>query len=228
MALNQLQLAVSGQVAGDGTLALSGQGSGQPGAVVLNQWKSTARDGVMTGTLTYTVSAPSTSIVVAAVLDGVALPGVTPLPSPIPDTRLRLSVQPTTPNRRLPSGSFPGNTSYSACFYLENAAPFEAALRFVVTPIGADGREYEVQQTSPSSLSIPRQNVLSGCTPGATDANYQRPLASSYRLRVEYMYSDGVTGFVEGVAALTPPLFSGIAGRWPSVDLGLSTTDLRR
>ena len=218
--LNAIPVTVAGEVGTDDVLTLSGNGSGQNGSVTLNDWSTIDRDGVMTGRFTYALT-PSyvfAPIGVSAILDGVVKPGVTK-PAPIvPDPRLVLIARPGDARRYAPSpiGGAAGQTTYFACYALENYAPFSATLTLTITPIGSDGSEYAVEQTvyqgPPHSVS-PR-TTQSGCGGSANDKDWQRPLAPSYRLRMDYVYSDGASGFVESRAAVGSTVAS-----WRSTDV---------
>jgi hypothetical protein len=195
-------------VGGDGALTLSGYGSGQNGSVTLNEWNTIDRDGVMTGRLTYAVT-PARAVApigVSAILDGVVKAGV-PKPAPtIPDTRLVLLPRPGDAVRYgpPPMGTTGGQTTYFACYAIENYAPFAATFTLTITPIGSNGAEYAVEQTvyQGPQHSISARTTLSGCGGSANDKDWQRPIAPSYRLRIDYLFSDGASGFVEGRAGI--------------------------
>ena len=78
----------------------------------------------------------------------------------------------------------------------------------VIRPIDASGREYPVTQvisqgSQPTVIS--RGGATFGCGFGsARDSDVTHPIATQYRLRIEYLYDDGVSGTLESVAALTP------------------------
>jgi hypothetical protein len=202
VALNAIIFNVAGAVSG-GELSLSGQGASTNGSVTLNEWRTTDRDGAMTGQFTYVI-VPAGSlqpITVNAVLDGVVKPGATPVPAPIPEPPFRLIVRPGT------ARNFGSEISYSACYWMENYARSSALLTLTVTPIGADGRDYDVEQVvfqgPPHSISM--RTIQSGCGGGsARDRNLSRPIATSYRLRVDYQYATGVSGSVEERGAMSP------------------------
>lgn len=133
-------------------------------------------------------------VAVTSVLDGVVKPGVARPPAPIPDPRFVFIVRPIRANPYPPVAGSPGGT----------ALPFPALLTFTLTPIGNDGRDYDVEQIVGATESNvgPRTSQF-GCSGGAArDTNVQRPIATSYRLRVEYRYSDGVSGIAEGQGAV--------------------------
>lgn len=203
VALNAIFINVAGTVGG-GELSLSGQGTGTNGSVTLNEWRTTDRNGAMTGQFTYAIVTPGNlqPITVNAVLDGVVKSGATPVPAPIPEPPFRLIVRPAS------ARNFGSEISYSACYWMENYAPFSAVLTMTVTPIGADGRDYDVEQVvfQGPEYSIRMRTTQSGCGGGAArDRNVSRPIATSYRLRVDYQYANGVSGSAEERGAVSSP-----------------------
>ena len=126
----------------------------------------------------------------------------TPPPPAILEPRFRLTVKPGYAYRYQGTpGVGPGFTSYGACHFIENYAPFKAWLTYTITPLGSDGRDYPVVQTvfqGPQSSASPI-STRSGCAGGeARDFNLAHPVAVAYRYRVDYVYDDGVTGYAEG------------------------------
>jgi hypothetical protein len=202
VALNAIFINVAGTVTG-GELSLAGQGTGTNGSVTLNEWRTTDRNGAMTGHFTYVIVTPGglQPITVTAVLDGVVKPGATPVPAPIPEPPFRLIVRPGR------ASNFGSEIQYTACYWMENYAPSSAVLTLTVTPIGADGRDYDVEQLvfQGPQRSISMRTTRFGCGGGARDWNVSRPVATSYRLRVDYEYANGISGSDEGRGAISVP-----------------------
>jgi hypothetical protein len=155
----------------------------------------------MTGTFTHTLELNGQTFLTATrTLEDVVKPGVVP-PLIIPDIRLSLNVNQTSVSRIVPCCGRPVVTTYTGCFGLQNHTPLEVTVEFTLTPIGADGRDYSDVEHVPDRTTVNSRGSLSGCGRGITrDFNVSRPIATQYRLRVDYSYSDGYTGFVDGVA----------------------------
>lgn len=199
--LNSIVVDVTGTVSG-GELNLSGRGSGIAGSVTLSEWKTMDRDGAMTGRFRYTIVTPPASgpLTVTSVLDSVVKAGATPVPAPLPEPPIRVRADPAS------TGRSSIETRYTACYWIENYASTPAQIRFTVTPIGGDGRDYDVEQvqTAGGASSILARGYLTGCGSAvARDTNASRPVAPTYRLRIDYQYADGTGGVVEENGSVT-------------------------
>ena len=71
----------------------------------------------------------------------------------------------------------------------------------VMTPIGPDGTEYRVEAVGALPWNIP-QIASGGCRGSAVDPDYKRPIATRYRLRISFVYDDGVAGIAEGSSTI--------------------------
>ena len=125
-----------------------------------------------------------------------------------PFTGERLSLQ-ASPIRANPFPPVtPSFISYTGCGIILNDGPVPATIStFTITPIGAAGSEYRVAQVIPEGFRatvIDRGHVRSGCGFGtAQDSDVAHPIAPQYRLRIEYVYDDGVRGTLESIATVT-------------------------
>jgi hypothetical protein len=91
-------------------------------------------------------------------------------------------------------------TNYSVCPSVINIGGERARLTFTLTPIAADGRAYAVTQMGGPEFVTP--GTGGGRCADARDDDYQRPIAPSYRLRVEFQYDDGRAGVLEGSGSI--------------------------
>lgn len=200
-------LTVTGSVDSNGALSLSGDGQTYPLLDInVAQWQTRVSGQSMTGAFTLNTRSITQSSAAVITLESVFKAGSVEASRPIPpELRFALVVKGGTASRYAP-GVSPGVTQYNGCQRIQNAAPVRARLTYIITPIGVDGRDYAVQQMvfQGPSLDVSAATELSGCAGGgALDFDYRRPIASSYRLRVEYAYDDGVTGAAEGIAPVT-------------------------
>lgn len=198
--MNMIAIEVAGTV-GRGELRLTGYGSGVRGTVTLTEWITSDVNGAMTGRFRYTIVTPQEPrpLTVTAVLDSVIKPGAAPIVAVLPDPPVKIRADAASTLRS------PTVTRYGACYWVDNFGRDRAQLTFTVIPVGSDGTEYDVEQATPASPpSVPGRGFLTGCgSADARDFNPLRPLASAYRLRVEYRYPDGTGGVIEERGSVT-------------------------
>ena len=195
---------VTGRRQPDGSLALSGNGTNVGSTITLTSWNTRDTNGVMSGRFAFQSAANINNPAgdAAYTLDRVVKPGVTP--PPFTGERLAIQASSIRANRFPPIGT---PALYIGCGVIINYGPVSVTIpTIVLTPIGPNGSEYPATQGQPSPARvISRGGASSGCGFGsATDPDVNRPTATQYRLRVEYLYDDGVSGTLESVAAVTP------------------------
>jgi hypothetical protein len=189
-------------------LILTGNGTNVGAATTLTAWSTRDSNGVMTGRFSFHSAASINNPVgdVAYVLDRVVKPGAT-VP-PFTGERLSLRASPIRANP-FPSDR-PSLISYTGCGVIINDGPVSVTIpTLTVTPIAANGSEYRVTQLIPQGfrpIVLGRGHVRFGCGFGiAQDMDVTHPTAARYRLRIDYVYDDGVSGALESVAEVTGP-----------------------
>jgi len=193
---------VLGGTDASGALTLTGQASA--GGLTSNLTRSEFRvsGSALTGTFTFTSYQSSPALeppIVTAALESVFKTG-TPEAAQPPPTESRFAIQ-VLEGLVFRYGQ-PATTEYTFTARISNTTRVGGRMSLTGTPIGPDGTEYApVQQPLPLSASFSPLFVGTTITL-VKDFNFQRPIATSYRLRVEYQYDDGVTGTAEGVAAV--------------------------
>ena len=196
---------VTGGSQPDGSLALSGDGTNVGAAIRLTGWSTRDTNGVMTGRFSFH-SAPNVNNPLSDAtysLEGVVKPGVTA--PPFAGEKLALQASPIRVNRVPPSPA-----TYIGCGVMVNYGPVSVTIRTaVITPLAANGSEYAVTQLVSQGASptvIRRGGAPGGCggLGAATDSDVTHLTATQYRVRIDYVYDDGVSGTLESVAAVTP------------------------
>ena len=198
---------VTGGPQSDGSLNLSGDGTNVGAALALTGWSTRDTNGVMSGRFSFrsapNINNPSGDAAYSldrVVKSGAAAPSFT-------GERLVLQAGAISAPRFSPSS--PSPRTYIACGVMINYGPVSVTIPTVtVTPIGPSGSDFPVTQVVSQGAAptvIRRGGAPSGCGFGAaTDSDVTHPTATSYRLRIDYVYDDGVSGTLESVAAVTP------------------------
>jgi hypothetical protein len=198
---------VSGSTDSSGALVLTGLASAAGLTATLMQSHLSVSGGALTGTFTFTSyrsHPPLEPPTLTGVLEGVTKAGSPESTLPFPaESRISMHASGGFANRWGPSGVSPGATEYGACANLTNAAPIGGrVISVVVTPIGPDGREYTVERPMRFPYPLKPAFVGSACETNLRDYDYRRPIATTYRLRLEYEYDDGVTGAAEVIGPI--------------------------
>ena len=196
------QFNVTGRVSSDGSVSLTGQGTGLERVADLTAWNTRITSTGMTGSFSYTqrsVFGGESLGVTAALENVVPFSSFTSVP---PESRFAMTLQTGFASRFGPSSGISGFTTYDACARFDNPAATQATVTFTMTAIGPDTRDYaDVQQlTRPLAMLSPLSSQVGCSYAGLRDANYTRSIATRYRLRAEYAYGDGVSGVAEDTA----------------------------
>lgn len=191
---------VAGTVVEQGALEMSGQGTVNGQGVTLTDAVFTAQGETLTGTYSYTAYTGSPAPPQPILTYGLDHVAHTTTAAHLPaESRLSFDPRPTTASREAPRGPLPGRTDYSICYSMTNVAGIGGRIVDVVMiPIAPDGTEYRgLAPQSALPWDIP-QFAASGCSGSAMDPDYTRPIATRYRLRISFVYNDGVSGSAEG------------------------------